>query len=89
MSAATADWKDEARSLREQGLSEREIAEAVGKSPSTVHEAVKGVEPDSSEPIPGQRDLEGGEVPVSSNGHGKSEAARSCWSTGRRSGRAT
>jgi hypothetical protein len=41
--ATTVDWKDEARSLRAQGRSEREIAEAVGKSPSSVHEAVKDV----------------------------------------------
>jgi hypothetical protein len=33
----TPDWVDEAVSLRRQGLSEREIAESVGKAPSTVH----------------------------------------------------
>jgi hypothetical protein len=42
------DWKDEARSLRDAGLSEREIAESVGKAPSTVHEALKGYEPNSN-----------------------------------------
>jgi hypothetical protein len=39
------DWKADARLLRLQGVSEREIAERVGKAPSSVHEAVKDVTP--------------------------------------------
>lgn len=41
----TVAWQDEARDLRRQGLSERTIAATLGKSPSTIHEAVKGVQP--------------------------------------------
>jgi hypothetical protein len=55
MSTEVADWKEEARSLRRAGLSEREIAESVGKAASSVHEAVKDVEPD---------DLDAGGEPV-------------------------
>jgi hypothetical protein len=45
MEAGTVlDWKADARLLRLQGVSEREIASRVGKSPSSVHEAVKDVE---------------------------------------------
>lgn len=73
--AAVTDvaWHDEARSLREQGLSERAIAQAVSKSPSQVHEVVKDVDP-GGDPrdldgaidvakIPGQQTIDGGEVP--------------------------
>ena len=63
MAAVTQqDWHAEAVSLREQGLSEREIAEAVGRAPSTVHDflAKQDAPPD---PIPGQQDILGGEVP--------------------------
>jgi hypothetical protein len=37
VSAVTEDWKAQARELRESGLSEREVAESVGKAASTVH----------------------------------------------------
>jgi len=43
MAVTSTDWKDEAKSLRRQGLTEAEIAEAVGRARSTVHEAVKDV----------------------------------------------
>jgi hypothetical protein len=70
------DWKDEARDLREQGLSERAIAEAVGKAPSSVHEALAGSnghgDPRELEreagpavgamPTPGQQTIDGSEV---------------------------
>lgn len=78
MAAATSpDWKAEARDLRAQGMSERDIASALGKSPSTIHGAVKDlpvagtVDSDdaaryadaaSGEPIPGQIDIDGGEA---------------------------
>lgn len=43
---AVTDWKDEARELRRTtDMSERQIADAVGKAPSTVHEALKDYEP--------------------------------------------
>src|SRR4051812_12742088 len=48
-STAEVDWKDNARLLRAQGKSEREIAMAVAKSPSSVHEAVKDVVPRDGE----------------------------------------
>jgi hypothetical protein len=41
----TVDWKDTARLMRAQGKPEREIAEALGKSRSTIHETVKDVAP--------------------------------------------
>jgi hypothetical protein len=76
MTGATVDWKDEARDLREQGLSERAIAEAVGKAPSSVHEALAGSnghgDPRELEreagpavgamPTPGQQTIDGSEV---------------------------
>jgi hypothetical protein len=79
MTGATVDWKDEARDLREQGLSERAIAEAVGKAPSSVHEALAGSNGhgDARElereagpavgamPTPGQQTIDGGEVSAS------------------------
>jgi hypothetical protein len=73
------DWKAEARSLREQGLSERDIAQAVGKGRATVHDAVKDVAVapadgypagEAAEEIPGQQTIDGGEVPANSNGNG-------------------
>jgi hypothetical protein len=70
------DWKDEARDLREQGLSERAIAEAVGKAPSSVHQALaesnghgdaRELEREAGPavgamPTPGQQTIGGGEV---------------------------
>lgn len=44
MSATMDPWVTEAVDLRNQGLSERQIAEAVGKAPSTVHSALKKAE---------------------------------------------
>jgi hypothetical protein len=79
MSAATEqDWKVQARGLREAGLSEREVAESVGKANSTVHAYFKkeGIEPradgaDEPEPVaePATPEPEP-EPPASSNGHG-------------------
>jgi hypothetical protein len=52
-SATVPEWHAEAISLREQGMSEREIAEAVGRAPSSVHEVVKDVQPrGADEPDP-------------------------------------
>jgi hypothetical protein len=62
------DWHSEAIDLRRQGLSERMIAEAVGKAASTVHEVVKDIEPDSNGDVPavtpGQQTIDGDEVPA-------------------------
>lgn len=44
-STETVDWKETARTMRQAGRSERSIAEELGKSPSTIHGAVKDVVP--------------------------------------------
>jgi hypothetical protein len=64
VSTIAPDWVQEAASLREQGLSEREIAESVGKANSTVHSwlakvaagevEVPHANGNGSHPIPGQ-----------------------------------
>lgn len=74
MATEVRDWKDHARELRAAGLSERQIAEEVGKAPSSVHEALAGseppVEPESNgngavTPVTtGQQDIYGGETVV-------------------------
>ena len=77
MAAATQqDWHAEAVELRQQGLSERQIAETVGKSRSTVHDFLASVENRALEPqepvdftrrvdpTPGQQTIDGREVPV-------------------------
>jgi hypothetical protein len=66
------DWHGEAVQLRNEGLSERAIAEALGKARSTVHAALmahpspNGNEPEEerppAEPTPGQQALDGTEV---------------------------
>jgi hypothetical protein len=68
--AGAPDWHREMVDLHEQGLSERAIAEAVGKANSTVHEALaKYVAANTpplngtGEPTPGQLTVDGGEVP--------------------------
>lgn len=73
MAALQEDWKARARELRETGLSEREIADAVGKARSSVHDALQDVEPAAApvesnghgDPaaIPGQVDFDGNEAP--------------------------
>jgi hypothetical protein len=72
MGAVTQDapsWHAEAINLKEQGLSERAIAEAVGKAPSSVHEVVKDVTPEREpDPIPGQQTIDGSEVPAQDAG---------------------
>lgn len=80
------DWQEEARRMRSQdGMSERAIATALGKSPSTIHETVKDVEPGEPlrdpkpdpDPIPGQQTIDGSEVPpASQNGNGHIEEIR-------------
>jgi hypothetical protein len=59
------DWHAEAVQLRNEGLSERAIAEALGKSRSTVHAALAAhPEPNGngSEPTPGQQTIDGDEI---------------------------
>jgi hypothetical protein len=70
--AGAPDWHREMISLHEQDLSERQIAEAVGKAPSTVHEALAKyiaantppLNGNGGEPTPGQLTIDGGEVPA-------------------------
>jgi hypothetical protein len=67
------DWHAEAVQLRNEGLSERAIAEALGKSRSTVHAALAAHnappfdgnghhEEEPADPTPGQQTIDGDEV---------------------------
>jgi hypothetical protein len=67
MGAVMEAWKAHARELRQAGLSERTIAAEVGKSPSSVHEAVKDVVPEDAVQE-GAAEFAAGEQPL--NGHG-------------------
>jgi hypothetical protein len=61
------DWHAEAVQLRNEGLSERAIAKALGRAPSTVHAALSAhPEPNGNgaEPTPGQQTIDGAEVPA-------------------------
>jgi hypothetical protein len=68
-STETVDWKDDARLLRAQGKSEREIAEQLGKSRSTIHETVKDVTVDDPDVLAGEDEFVAGEQPQNGNGH--------------------
>jgi hypothetical protein len=66
-----ADERAEARRLREEGKSEREIALALGRAPSTIHkwlDETPSPEPEP-DPIPGQQTIDGSEIPAPQNGH--------------------
>lgn len=66
------DERAEAHRLHdEEGLSERAIAAALGRSNSTIHKWLSEPAPaaPAPEPTAGQQTIDGGEVPASSNGH--------------------
>jgi hypothetical protein len=66
------DERAEARRMRdEEGLSERAIAAALGRSNSTIHKWLSETpdEPDP-DPIPGQQTIDGHEIPAAQNGNG-------------------
>ena len=62
------DWRVEARRMRdEDGMSERAIATALGKAPSTIHDTLKAEPP--PEATPGQQTIDGDEVPANGAVH--------------------
>lgn len=60
------DERAEARRLRDEGKSEREIATSLGRAPSTIHEWLKEPPADDPDPIPGQQTIDGREIPAAS-----------------------
>lgn len=79
MAAVQEDWKTTARELRESGCSEREVAEAVGKSRSTVHSffSKEGIEPGGDpEPEPAAAEPEPQDEPEAPAEHFTDDADR-------------